>query len=61
MKAIAAMSENRGHGKKWRTSMASIKEDFKWFKEFTMGKNLVVGNSTFQTLPPLKGRQHLFY
>lgn len=60
MKAIAAMSENRAMGKNGGLPWPSIKEDFKWFKEFTMGKNLVVGNSTFQTLPPLKGRNIYF-
>jgi dihydrofolate reductase len=60
MKAIAAMSENRAMGKNGGLPWPSIKEDFKWFKEFTMGKNLVVGHSTFQTLPPLKGRNIYF-
>ena len=60
MKAIAAMAENRAVGKNGGLPWPSIKEDFKWFKEFTMGKNLVVGHSTFQTLPPLKGRNIYF-
>lgn len=55
MKAIAAMAENRAIGKDgglpWR-----IKEDFQWFKEFTMGKILIVGRKTLDTLPPLKNR-----
>lgn len=59
MKAIAAMDENRGIGKDndlpWRCK-GKISEDFKWFKEFTMGKILVVGNKTFDTLPPLRNR-----
>lgn len=58
MKAIAAMSENRAIGKNggipWR-----IKEDFQWFKEFTMGKILVVGWNTANTLPPLKNRNKI--
>jgi len=36
-----------------------IKEDFKWFKEFTMGKKLIVGKNTFDTLPMLKNREIL--
>lgn len=57
MKAIAAMAENRAIGKNGGLPWPSIKEDFKWFKEFTMGKTLVVGRKTYDTLPPLKGRQ----
>lgn len=55
MKAIAAMAKNRVIGKDggipWR-----VIDDFKWFKEFTMGNVLVVGRTTFESLPPLKGR-----
>lgn len=58
MQAIAAMSENRAIGKNgsipWR-----VPQDFKWFKEFTMGKTLVVGKNTFDTLPFLKNRECL--
>lgn len=60
MKAIVAMAENRAIGKNETLPWEPIKEDFKWFKEFTMGKNLVVGHSTFMTLPPLKGRNIYF-
>jgi dihydrofolate reductase len=60
MKAILAMSENRAIGKNGALPWPSIKEDFKHFREFTMGKNLVVGHSTFMTLPPLKGRNIYF-
>lgn len=56
MKAIMAMASNRVIGKNNGLPWPSIKEDFKWFKEFTMGKNLIVGHSTFLNLPPLKGR-----
>lgn len=60
MKAIAAMAaNNRAIGKDndlpWRCK-GKISEDFKWFKEFTTGKILVVGNKTFDTLPPLRNR-----
>ena len=56
MKAIAAMSENRAIGKNNDLPWASIKEDFKWFKEFTIGKILIVGHTTFTSLPTLKNR-----
>lgn len=55
MKAIMAMDENRGIGKNG-TIPWKVSEDFKWFKEFTMGKTLVVGRKTYNTLPPLRGR-----
>jgi dihydrofolate reductase len=58
MKAIMAMAKNRGIGLKGELPWGRIyKEDFKWFKEFTMGKKLVVGSKTFSTLPPLKDRE----
>ena len=57
MKAIAAMDEKRGigfeNGLPWKNP---IKEDFRWFKEFTTGKILVVGSKTFDTLPSLRNR-----
>ena len=56
MKAIIAMSENRCIGKDGKIPWHS-KEDFRWFKEFTMGKTLVIGRKTFDTLPILKGRK----
>jgi len=37
----------------------SIKEDFKHFKEFTVGNTIVVGKNTFDTLPLLKNRECL--
>ena len=56
-KAIAAMSENRviGRGKEipWH-----IPEDFKWFKETTMGHVLVMGRRTFESIgKALSGRE----
>jgi len=56
MKAIIAMAQNRVIGKNNGLPWPSIKEDFKWFKEFTMGKTLIVGKNTFDTLPLLKNR-----
>ena len=56
-RAIAAMSENRviGNGSEipWR-----IPEDFKWFKETTMGGVLVMGRKTWDSIGrPLLGRK----
>ena len=59
MKAIIAMAQNRVIGKNNGLPWPSIKEDFKWFKEFTMGKTLIVGKNTFDTLPLLKNRECL--
>ena len=59
MKAIAAMAQNRVIGKDRGLPWPSIKEDFKWFKEFTMGNTLIVGKNTFDTLPLLKNRECL--
>ncbi len=57
--AIAAMDENRLIGRGGGLPWPSIKEDFKWFKNFTEGKYLVVGSTTYKTLPPLPGRKLL--
>lgn len=59
MKAIIAMAKNRVIGKNGGLPWPPIKEDFKWFKEFTMGKRLIVGKNTFDTLPLLKNRECL--
>jgi len=59
MKAIIAMAKNRVIGNNGKLPWPSIKEDFKWFKEFTMGKKLIVGKNTFDTLPMLKNREIL--
>lgn len=55
--AIAAMSLNRviGNGNKipWH-----LPEDFKWFKQVTMGQVLVMGRKTFESIGrPLPGRE----
>jgi len=57
VKAIAAMSLNRviGNGNKipWY-----LPEDFKWFKQTTMGQVLVMGRKTFESIGrPLPGRE----
>jgi len=59
MKAILAMAQNRAIGKNGGLPWPSIKEDFRWFKEFTTGKKLIVGKNTFDTLPMLKNREIL--
>ena len=59
MKAIIAMAKNRVIGNNGKLPWPSIKEDFKWFKEFTTGKKLIVGKNTFDTLPMLKNREIL--
>lgn len=59
MKAIVAMDKNRGIGKNGALPWPSIKEDFDHFREFTMGKKLIVGKNTFDTLPFLKNREIL--
>jgi len=56
-KAIAAMSENRvignGNDIPWR-----IPEDFKWFKDSTMGGVLIMGRKTWDSIGrPLPGRK----
>jgi dihydrofolate reductase len=56
MKAIVAMALNRAIGRDDKLPWHPIKEDFRWFKEFTTGKILVTGRKTFDALPPLKNR-----
>jgi len=58
MKAIMAMSENRCIGKENKIPW-HVPNDFKWFKEFTMGNIIIVGKKTFDTLPLLKNRECL--
>jgi dihydrofolate reductase len=55
MKAISAIDKNRGIGINGKIPWY-IPLDFKWFKEFTMNQTLIVGRTTFEKLPPLKGR-----
>jgi len=55
-KAIAAMSENRVIGSAGKIPW-HLPEDFKWFKETTMGHVLVMGRKTFESIGrPLPGR-----
>ena len=59
MKAIIVMARNRVIGKNGGLPWPSIPNDFRWFKEFTMGNTLIVGKNTFDTLPLLKNRECL--
>lgn len=55
-KAIAAMSENRVIGNAGDIPW-NLPDDFKWFKEKTMGGILVMGRKTFESIGrPLPGR-----
>lgn len=55
--AIAAMSENRVIGQAGRIPWHQP-EDFKWFKQATMGGILVMGRKTFESIGrPLPGRE----
>jgi dihydrofolate reductase len=55
-KAIAAMSLNRVIGAGNRIPW-HLPEDFKWFKQRTMGQVLVMGRKTFESIGrPLPGR-----
>lgn len=56
-KAIAAMSENRVIGANGQIPW-HLPEDFKWFKQATMGQILVMGRRTFESIGrPLPGRE----
>jgi len=51
------MSLNRTIGIDGRLPWPSIPEDFAHFKRLTMGRKIIVGRKTYETLPPLKGRE----
>lgn len=56
-KAIAAMSENRVIGANGKIPW-HIPDEFKWFKEATMGHTLVMGRKTYESIGrPLPGRR----
>ena len=57
LKAIAAMAENRVIGDGPRIPW-HLPEDFRWFKEATLGGVLVMGRRTFESIGrPLPGRE----
>ena len=55
--AIAAMSENHVIGNAGKIPW-HLPEDFRWFKQKTMGSTLVMGRKTFESIgKPLPGRK----
>jgi dihydrofolate reductase len=55
--AIAAMSENRVIGNQGKIPW-HLPEDFRWFKQKTMGGILIMGRKTFDSIGrPLPGRE----
>ncbi|MCR9213124.1 MAG: dihydrofolate reductase [Proteobacteria bacterium] len=59
LSAIVAVSENNvigvGNGLPWRLS-----NDLKWFRQTTMGKPIIMGRKTFESLPRiLPGRTNI--
>ncbi len=59
MKAIAAMSLNRVIGCSGQIPW-HLPDDFKWFKKTTLGKVVVMGRKTFESLgKPLPGRTNV--
>ncbi len=57
MKAIVAMDPYRTIGFRGGMPWPPIKEDFKWFKQMTMGGKLLMGRTTFEEMTvPLVGR-----
>jgi dihydrofolate reductase len=57
---IAAVSDDRGIGKD-NDLLWHIPEDMKRFKNLTMGKTLIMGKKTWESLPrkPLPGRKNI--
>jgi len=56
-KAIAAMSENRVIGREGDMPW-NLPEDFKWFKQATMGGIMIMGRKTYESIgKPLPGRE----
>jgi dihydrofolate reductase len=56
MKAIIAVN-NLGYIGKEGTLPWRCKQDLQHFKKLTSGFSILVGHNTFQTLPPLPGRE----
>jgi dihydrofolate reductase len=58
-KAIAAMSQNRVIGAAGKIPWY-LPDDFKWFKQMTMGNIIVMGRKTFESIGnPLPNRKNL--
>lgn len=59
LSSIVAMAKNNVIGKD-NTLLWHIPEDFKHFKRTTMGRPMIMGRKTFESLPgALKGRHHI--
>lgn len=60
VRLIAAVDRNMAIGK-GNELIYHIKEDMKHFKDLTMGKAVIMGRKTFESLPngPLKGRRNI--
>ena len=57
---IAAIAKNNVIGRKNGEMPWHIKEEFKHFKDTTMGSAIIMGRKTFETLgKPLKGRENI--
>lgn len=56
MNLIIARDLNNGIGLEGNLAW-HFKEDLQWFKQVTMGRKLVMGRRTFETLPLLLGRE----
>lgn len=57
--AIAAMAENRVIGNEWKIPW-HISEDFKHFKETTLGHPIIMGRKTYESIGrPLPGRENI--
>lgn len=59
LSAIVAMDEAGGIGKDGKIPWY-IKEDLKWFKEYTLDKSIIVGPVTAQTLPQPLNRRNVY-
>ena len=55
IEAIIAVNKVNAIGLKGKLPW-SCSDDLKHFKRITMGKHLIVGNTTYKSLPKLKGR-----
>lgn len=57
---IAAVSSNLGIGYEGKL-LYSCKKDMKHFKELTLGKTIIMGKATYESLPikPLPGRRNI--
>ena len=51
------MDLNRVIGKHGMLPWKPMSEDLRWFKHFTMGKTVLMGRTTYEGMPQLKGRK----